>query len=324
MPFWIGGLGSHTVTFNRYKLLIWLYEEVHVIFIAGNTGINMPFNGYVIRFEDGEISYRSRITDHVNSFGYDILYCQYLFYNDIVANVKCKKVVEIHDVLHLRQLSFEKFDYVAPIIANKEYEIASLKIYDSVICLNNRETAYLISLGVNNVFFIPPNFEIATHTETDRIWLGIIGSSAKPNIDGVQYYLDGLRKIDKLVIAGSLAKEIKVESFSVGLRCLGMLKDIPSFYSELYGALVPVRFGAGVKIKTIESLVNLVPVFSTSHGVEGLPDGIETISCVYDNVSDWTSSAFDLLRAISRNQIEDYVYANFSYTAAAKIINQAF
>jgi len=238
--------------------------------------------------------------------------------------VKCKKVVEIHDVMHLRQASFKNFEQVATFLTTEEAELNRLKQYDSVICLNQDESVYLRNQGILNTHIISPNFEIRNAQNSKRDFLGIIGSSAKPNIDGILYYQNSLINIKGLVVAGSVSNTINRGIYTNHINIMGIISDINSFYDLLYGSLVPVRFGAGVKIKTIESLVNLVPVFSTTHGVEGLPEGIAEVSCVFDKVSEWNQNNYNLLKDIKFSVIENYVNDNFSYASCAPKINDAF
>ena len=324
MPFWLVGLGSHTVAFNRYKLLLSMYESVDIIFMAGKSKIKMPFQGLVASFDNINDNVITQIVDHINNIGYDVLYCQYDLFLNIALQVNCKKVVEIHDVMHLRQDRFKIFDYVAPFLTTEDLELSRLRQYDSVICLSQEESVYLRNKGIMNVHLIPPNFEINATLDTKGEYLGIIGSSAKPNIDGIIYYQKSLIEIENLVIAGSISNTIDPNIYTNSVNVLGVIPETHNFYKILRGTLVPVRFGAGVKIKTIESLINMVPVFSTSHGVGGLPEGIECVSFVFDELSEWCTSNFNLLKTIKKSDVENYVHTNFSYSECAIKINCAF
>ena len=50
----------------------------------------------------------------------------------------------------------------------------------------------------------------------------------------------------------------------------GHVGDLAKFYDEARVAIVPVRFGAGVKLKTIEALQYGVPTVTTAVGAEGI------------------------------------------------------
>ncbi len=50
----------------------------------------------------------------------------------------------------------------------------------------------------------------------------------------------------------------------------GRVADLAKFYDEARVAIVPVRFGAGVKLKTIEALQYGVPTVTTAAGAEGI------------------------------------------------------
>jgi glycosyltransferase involved in cell wall biosynthesis len=50
----------------------------------------------------------------------------------------------------------------------------------------------------------------------------------------------------------------------------GHVGDIAKFYDDARVAIVPMRFGAGVKLKAIEALQYGVPTVSTTIGAEGI------------------------------------------------------
>ena len=50
----------------------------------------------------------------------------------------------------------------------------------------------------------------------------------------------------------------------------GHVGDLAKFYDDARVAIVPVRFGAGVKLKTIEALQYGVPTVTTEVGAEGI------------------------------------------------------
>jgi len=323
MPFWLDGLGCHTVAKNRYRLLTSMFEEVHVIFMNGNSVHNMPYTGVVVKYQEYNQELVERVSNFINSEGYDTLYCHYDFFTEIAANVKAKKIIEIHDVIHLRKIAFENYGYTAPIQTNKETELINLSVYDEIISLNINESNYLKNCGLKNVTTIAPNFLIEDKFTTQGNSIGMIGSQAKPNIDGYNYYKSSFKEIESLIIAGSICEKIK--NFEQGnIKTVGFIADLDDYYSQLYGALVPVRFGGGLKIKTIEAIIHRVPVLSTSHGTEGMPPGIEEISLIFDRKEDWKASNFLALKGIKRENIAQYINDNLSDSSSKKKILEVF
>ena len=63
----------------------------------------------------------------------------------------------------------------------------------------------------------------------------------------------------------------------------GHVEDLAAFYNQVRVVIVPIRFGAGVKLKTIEALQRGVPIVSTVVGAEGIdPRGRDAIDVTDD------------------------------------------
>jgi polysaccharide biosynthesis protein PslH len=56
----------------------------------------------------------------------------------------------------------------------------------------------------------------------------------------------------------------------------GFVSDIRELFSEMTLAILPLRLGAGIKVKTLECMAAGIPVVTTSVGVEGV-DGVEGV-----------------------------------------------
>ena len=50
----------------------------------------------------------------------------------------------------------------------------------------------------------------------------------------------------------------------------GQTADLEAFYDELPVAIAPLRFGSGVKLKTVQALQHGIPFVSTNFGAEGV------------------------------------------------------
>ena len=103
-----------------------------------------------------------------------------------------------------------------------------------------------------------------------------------PNVDGMQWFarevwprvlarLDGAR----LVVTGANAPA-EVRRFSCeSIVFLGRVEDLASVYGRARVVVVPNRYGAGVKNKTIEALQSGVPTVATVVGAEGVPVNLD-------------------------------------------------
>ncbi len=62
----------------------------------------------------------------------------------------------------------------------------------------------------------------------------------------------------------------------------GFVDDLDTVFSESCAMIVPLLFGSGVKIKTLEALARGLPVISTDFGVEGIPVA-SGVNCIVEN-----------------------------------------
>lgn len=73
----------------------------------------------------------------------------------------------------------------------------------------------------------------------------------------------------ELVVIGHISEENKVELEKTNIHILGYVDSIEKYYNESAMVIAPVLFGAGVKIKVIDSLSKGQIVATTTKGVQG-------------------------------------------------------
>lgn len=171
----------------------------------------------------------------------------------------------------------------------KMKEFIAMYKADTVIMYSEYEKAIIQKeFGFNNVVVAPiyyyDNFQIErkTFAETKDI-LFVGGFLHKPNVDAVMWFYNEiwLQIKDQIpdarfIIAGSYPTE-EIEALA-GSRVVvtGFISDkqLSAFYADSRVCVIPLRFGAGIKGKTLEAIKNGIPIVSTSIGIEGI-DGIE-------------------------------------------------
>jgi glycosyltransferase involved in cell wall biosynthesis len=100
--------------------------------------------------------------------------------------------------------------------------------------------------------------------------------------------------------------------------------------AELYDlarvAIVPLRFGAGVKNKVVEAMNFGTPLVTTSVGVQGMP-GLDAFLPISDDAAALADYVIELLRNDERwfavsDAGREYVAANFSSDAIRAVFAQ--
>ena len=102
-----------------------------------------------------------------------------------------------------------------------------------------------------------------------------------PNKDAVEWFIsDILPKISLKVhdvvvnIIGSNVPETLINRFPECVVYHNHVSDdeLSALYDKVRAVVIPLRYGAGVKGKTVEAIHNLVPLVSTTIGIEGIFD----------------------------------------------------
>lgn|GEM_PF-2531453 len=94
--------------------------------------------------------------------------------------------------------------------------------------------------------------------------------------------------IDFVIIGGELDNDIKKKILLYKKIILtGFLADPSLCMSSSFAILVPLLFGAGIKVKSLEALSSGIPLISNSIGIEGIAahDGIHFLKA--ENPSEW-------------------------------------
>lgn len=170
-----------------------------------------------------------------------------------------------------------------------------------------------------------------------RGFLFVGGFGHPPNVDGLLWLLEHIWPSIRaslpdavLHIVGSSASPELTSRTDPGIVFHGFLSDesLGNLYQTARVALVPLRFGAGVKGKTVEAMRLGLPLTSTSIGLEGLaglPPAIHRV----DDPAHFTADALSLYQdqfawAHRQRSQSDYVRENFSWEKATSVFRETF
>ncbi|HVF19945.1 MAG TPA: glycosyltransferase, partial [Mycobacteriales bacterium] len=116
-----------------------------------------------------------------------------------------------------------------------------------------------------------------------------------PNADGLRWFVTEV--LPHLVVAlpwvtlrvtGANPLPSVLRLAGPNVEFVGYVQDLANLYDEARVVISPIRYGAGVKIKTVEALQYGVPTVTTSHGAEGIvvgdpvPGGIGALAIADD------------------------------------------
>ena len=157
-----------------------------------------------------------------------------------------------------------------------------------------------------------------------------------PNLDAVLWFLDKIfpevyrRTKAPFYIVGSKAPEEILQIKTEGVVVKGFVseEELQELYESCRIAVVPLRYGAGVKGKVVEALYYGIPVVTTSVGAEGIA-GIEEMAAVKDQeeeliqvISELYNNKEELTRMSEESQ--QFVREYFSTDAVWNVVKDDF
>jgi len=147
-------------------------------------------------------------------------------------------------------------------------------------------------------------------TRKDILFVG--GFNHPPNADAVQWFASEIMPLlpeIKLIVVGSNPPDSINALASSNIEIKGFVSDeeLNHLYATSKIAVMPLRFGAGVKGKTIEAMHNLIPCVSTSFGIEGLPE-LDKLIPPHDNAQEFADEIKRFLESddLCRQTVEEY------------------
>lgn len=232
---------------------------------------------------------------------YDVVIIEFptlLFQSKIIKNnfQNAKLVASIHDVsfqsleryLNCNKVWTKKNQYYSKF---KKNELENLKNFDLIVVLSEKDKE-LIEFEIDKtieLITIQPYFDKYNYQHQNLDGICFFGSmSRSENESSMIWFIENVwSKLNnnylKLYIVGGGV----TENFDLfcsrynNIILTGYILDPLPIFNKCYAMVVPLQFGAGVKIKTLEALASGMPLISNEIGVEGvlLNKDIEYLHC---------------------------------------------
>jgi GT2 family glycosyltransferase/glycosyltransferase involved in cell wall biosynthesis len=180
---------------------------------------------------------------------------------------------------------------------------------DTIVCVSADEAAALRALGAREPSVVEPWLGELTLTpagfaERSDVFLvaGWLAGPESPNVDGLLWFVREVLPIvrarvpwARVRVSGPAPPKVALDVGGRGISFEGQISDMAEFYGRTRACIVPLRYGAGVKIKTVEALQYGVPTVATSVGAEGIDlRGTEAL-LVADDARDFGLGLISLL-----------------------------
>lgn len=178
------------------------------------------------------------------------------FYNETNLIKKVFRFIEFKRLYYFENKIIKKFDKVFTL---NEKDLKLLSYRDNVRCLTPYYKKYEFIPKIHNTFNI-------------MFWGAM---SRKENEDAIEYFMNSIwpyvnKENVKFYIIGSNPTE-KIKSYkSNSVIVTGFVQNPNEYFEMMDISVVPLRYGAGIKIKVLESMAAGIPVVMTSVGAEGI------------------------------------------------------
>lgn len=223
----------------------------------------------------------------------------------------------------------------------KKIELEIMKKSDVVFTLSTDEQRILEEYLPKEKISICPIFIYSDFSRTDfsrrktQDLLFVGGFSHTPNVDAMNWFCEEVmpRILEKmpdirLNIVGSNPPESVKRYASEHINIKGFISDeeLQQLYDQSRLCVIPLRYGAGVKGKTIEAMYSCIPIVSTSIGIEGLPE-IDQVLCAHNTADEFAHAVLTMYDKDNTSSVRaayNYVKDHYSEKSVIAYFQQQF
>ncbi len=262
-------------------------------------------------------------------FGHDLHYLRVAREADLLGDDSLLK-----DSADWRKREYAVFDQVDTVYYPSQAEV------DELASNAVSTPARAIPLYAMNVAALP---EYSPRAGADILFVG--GFNHPPNVDAVSWFVDAVMPLlvgefpeIRFHIVGSNPTDTVQELQGGSVQVYGYLSDeeLAAMYRKVQMAVVPLRFGAGVKGKVLEAIQMNVPLITTPTGAEGIPEADKVMQIAEDaqglataikqTLAANAGSNPESLEAMSARMANylPWLRQNFSRDVAAAIVREDF
>lgn len=247
---------------------------------------------------------KKRIKQSINKISYspDVIiveYTQIILWIDVMKKrfPNAKYIASCHDITS--QLLERKINEISVWFKNsyqkrfENYEMNKLKCFDRIVVLNNKDKELVnkhIDKPINTIVPYYGTYNCSLNENKDGIlfWGAMYRAE---NMDAVKWFIENVwnefikhsaGKYKFYIVGGGLKEHFKDYLEDVpGVEAVGFVDDPSTYFSKALCTVVPLRLGAGIKIKVLEAMASGLPVLTNEVGIEGIParSGMDFYMC---------------------------------------------
>jgi polysaccharide biosynthesis protein PslH len=200
---------------------------------------------------------------------------------------------EVFKTRYLQKLWYPRFDVI--------FSVAPEDVIVSLRYSGKKTQVWLAPNAVNIEYFQPVDLRLSLESAP----IVVFGASLDVimNQDAVEWFVENIWPIVRKkfsdaqfwIVGRNPPLHIQSLNHQDGITVTGTVADVRQYYKQADVFVVPLRFGGGTKLKTLEGMAMGLPVVSTSVGVQGLNIEHNRHVLVSDEPGEFAAHILDLL-----------------------------
>ena len=268
-----------------------VYVRTHINPLSAFFNLFSDKSYHVTRFVNKDVE--KALVSILQKESFDVIQFESIYTSPYLSlarlHSKALCVCRVHNIEHKiwqhlseHESSFLKRRYLQLLTSRlKKYEMEILHQFDCLLTISNQEKEWLESQGISRGYYLPFGVDIHPHlpvVQQDVFSCYHLGSMDwVPNVEGVQWFVEEVWREGfpeypalTLYLAGRNMPVSLVSDSKRNLVVLGEIDDALVFSLSKNIMLVPLRSGAGIRIKILEAMALGKTIISTRVGAEGL------------------------------------------------------
>lgn len=211
----------------------------------------------------------------------------------------------------------------------QHYEVASSRRFSALACVSERDATYFRRHAPLVPAIVVPNgvdtqhFQPSEQSCQNPVLLFTGRMDYSPNVDAITWFCDEILPqvqceiptTQLLIVGRDPAPEVLELSAHPNVQVTGAVPDVRPYFAQAAVHIVPLRFGAGTRLKILEAMALGTSIVSTTLGSEGLDLEPEQDLAIADSATEFARCTIDLLKSSSRR---DRLSAQARRTAEAR------
>lgn len=243
-------------------------------------GFRDPTYRHTLRIDDWFNPWAlSRISDLHTQHHFDAVMVEYVFFSRALEcfGPDVLKIVDTHDVFTDRhQLFLREGRQPEWFSTTRREEARGLRRADVVVAIQDMERAFFSEISGRKTVTVGHLVPLRpSHRGRSPGSCMLFVASLNPvNNDALDFLLAEILPLvrarlpeARLLLAGRICEVVADQP---GVEKLGVLPDLALAYAQADVVVVPMRFGTGLNIKSIEALAHGMPLVATSNGSKGI------------------------------------------------------